>query len=56
MVLVTYLSCSFHQPYPHPQILVFQATIDNGFVTIRGRIKDVIITSGGKKIAPNIVN
>jgi len=28
------------------------ATIDNGFVTIRGRIKDVIITSGGKNIAP----
>merc|ERR1712008_327808 len=25
---------------------------DNGFVTIRGRIKDVIITSGGKNIAP----
>ena len=38
------------------QIIVFQATIDNGFVTIRGRIKDVIITSGGKNIAPNNVN
>ena len=38
------------------QILLFQATIDNGFVTIRGRIKDVIITSGGKNIAPNNVN
>ena len=36
------------------QILVFQATIDNGFVTIRGRIKDVIITSGGKNMAPNV--
>ena len=38
------------------QIIVFQATIDNGFVTIRGRIKDVIITSGGKNIAPDNVN
>merc|ERR1711970_994500 len=28
------------------------ATIDNGFVSIKGRIKDVIITSGGKNIAP----
>jgi len=28
------------------------ATVDNGFVTIKGRIKDVIITSGGKNIAP----
>jgi len=28
------------------------ATIDQGFVTIKGRIKDVIITSGGKNIAP----
>ena len=29
------------------------ATIDEGFVTIKGRIKDVIITSGGKNIAPH---
>lgn len=25
---------------------------DDGFVTIKGRIKDIIITSGGKNIAP----
>ena len=40
-------------PFPHNIIHdTHQATIDNGFVTIRGRIKDVIITSGGKNIAP----
>ena len=38
------------------QILVFQATIDDGFVTIRGRIKDVIITSGGKNISLKNIN
>ncbi len=25
---------------------------DDGFITIKGRIKDIIITSGGKNIAP----
>ena len=29
------------------------ATMEDGFVTIRGRIKDIIITSGGKNIAPH---
>jgi long-subunit acyl-CoA synthetase (AMP-forming) len=29
------------------------ATMEDGYFTIRGRIKDVIITSGGKNIAPH---
>lgn len=29
------------------------ATMEDGFVTIKGRIKDIIITSGGKNIAPH---
>ena len=47
--------CPSFRPYHHSHNIIHdthQATIDNGFVTIRGRIKDVIITSGGKNIAP----